>query len=76
MQDMNEKLRLTCGVTAAHCHWSRARSESDDSPAHTRFKGNSIRDTGRSVDAQATTLRDRRQRSVILFRGLFFVEAH
>ena len=50
MQDTNEKLRLTCGVTAAHCHWSRARSESDDWPIHTRFKGrhsslNSIRDT-------------------------------
>ena len=26
MQDTNEKLRLTCGVTAAHCHWSRAPS--------------------------------------------------
>ena len=39
MQDTNEKLRLTCRVTAAHCYWSRARSESDDWPAHTRFKG-------------------------------------
>ena len=39
MQDTNEKLRLTCGVTAAHCHWSCARSESDDWPVHTRFKG-------------------------------------
>ena len=39
MQDTNEKLRLTCEVTAAHCHWSRARSESDDWPVHTRFKG-------------------------------------
>ena len=38
-QDTKEKLRLTCGVTAAHCHWSRARSESDDWPVHTRFKG-------------------------------------
>ena len=39
MQDTNEKLRLTCGVTAAHWHWSRARSEPDDWPVHTRFKG-------------------------------------
>ena len=33
-QDTNEKLRLTGGVTAAHCHWSRARSESDDWPVY------------------------------------------
>ena len=39
MQDTNEQLSLTCGVTAAHCHWSRARSESDHWPVHTRFKG-------------------------------------
>ena len=39
MQDTNEKLRLTCAVTAAHCHWSRARSESDDWPVQTRFMG-------------------------------------
>ena len=47
-QDANEKLRLTCGVTAAHCHWSSARSESDDWPVglQTRFAANSIRDIG------------------------------
>ena len=38
-QDTNEKLRLTCGVTAAYCHWSRARSESDDWPVQSRFMG-------------------------------------
>ena len=34
------------------------------------IKVRSLQITGRSVDAQATTLRDRCRRSVILFRGL------
>ena len=45
-QDTNEKLRLTCGVTEAHCHLSGARSESDDWPVQPRFAVNSICYTG------------------------------
>ena len=55
MQDTNEKLRLTCGVTAAHCT-DHVRVPSPMIGQYTLdLRVNSIRDTGNMEKKNTTT---------------------